>query len=300
MARSQRKFRQKYNESLDFLSAGGSIDTISGYAKSLSISRTMARPLIKRLHDEGLLIEGRTSAARPVRQSDYYDRREVLQTKDILRRAFMHWIIEQELTPGMHIDERKVAARLHIPLLSVREFMIAMSQFGYFRKIRDREWVVEDLNRDFFAQMLEVRMMFELNSVTPLIALSEEDPFWRTLHKLRNQHLDLLEAVDGETLSFVELDNAFHGLLNTASNNRVMHIFQDAIFFVFYYHYRWGSSDERTRNKTAMNEHLKIIEALFERDAIKARSSLQAHLQAAQDNLLNSIDMRSRNRNDRN
>jgi DNA-binding GntR family transcriptional regulator len=293
MARTQRKFRQKYNESLDFLAAGGAIETISGLASALSISRTMARPLLDRLRENDLLNDGLGVAARPITASDYFDRSEVLETKEILRRAFMHWIIEQELKPGTHIDERKVATRLQIPLLSVREFMIAMSQFGYFRKVRDREWIVEELDRDFFAQMLDVRMMFELNSIAPLTTLPDDDPFWRTLYSLRNQHHDLLETKGGETLPFVELDNAFHGLLNTSSNNRVMQIFQDAIFFVFYYHYRWGSSDERVRNETAMNEHLKIIEALFDRDSERAKTSLKAHLQAAQDNLLNSIDMRT-------
>ncbi|MBE9640470.1 GntR family transcriptional regulator [Salipiger mangrovisoli] len=256
------------------------------------ISRTMARPLVERLQENSLLADSLGGAARSVRPSDYYDRSETLETKDILRRAFMHWIIEQELAPGMYIDERKVAARLRIPLLSVREFLISMSQFGYFRKVRDREWVVEDLDRTFFSQMLDVRMMFELNSIAPLIELPEQDPFWRTLYSLRNQHLDLLETKGGETLPFVELDNAFHGLLNTASNNRVMQIFQDAVFFVFYFHYRWDNSDERARNEIAMREHLNIMDAIFDKDVESSRSSLRGHLQAAQDNLLSSIENR--------
>lgn len=294
MARSQRRFKNKYNESLDFLAAGGSIESISGFSSSLSISRTLARPILARLTEKGLVGDDLGTAARPVKRSDYYAREDVLETKEILRTAFMHWIIEQELKPGMHIDERQVAARLRIPLLAVREFMIALSQFGYFRKVRDREWVVEDLDREFYAQLLDVRKTFELNSIKPLVALPDEDPFWRSLHSLRNQHHNLLETSGGETLPFVELDNAFHSLLNSASDNRFMQIFQEAVFFVFYYHYRWGSPDEKTRNETAMNEHLKIIEALFDRDEERASVMLLNHLQVAQDNLLDSIEERAK------
>ncbi|PWJ13861.1 GntR family transcriptional regulator [Jannaschia seohaensis] len=290
MARSQRTFRLKYNEALDFLAAGGRVESISGFARKLAVSRTTARSLIQQLRKRGLLDSDQGPLQRPVHQSDYYPRSQVLETTEILRSAFMNWIIREQLRPGHYVDEAQIATQLQIPMSNVREFLIGLSKFGFFRKHRGREWRVEPITRDFIGQMLNLRRMLEVNSVAPLVGLPHSDPFWPTLQSIRTRHVELLQTVGGETLPFVELDNRFHSLLNSASENRIMQVLQEAVFFIFHFHYRWGSSEEKARNEQAMVEHLQIIDALIERDSDRATSALIAHLSTAQNTLVASLE----------
>lgn len=289
MARSQRTFRLKYNESLDFLAAGGAVDSIAGFARALDISRTTARFVLARLQESGVLGAGHGAAARVIQQSDYFPTIQVLETTAILRSAFMNWIIRERLRPGHFLDEAEIATQLQIPMSNVREFLIGLSKFGFFRKMRGREWRVEPIGRDFIGQLLDLRRTLEVKSIAPLVVLPAGDPFWPALQSLRKRHLELLSSVGGEALPFVELDNRLHSLLNSASDNRIMMILQEAVFFLFYFHYRWGSLEETARNETAMVEHLEIIDALIARDEDRATSALVSHLSMAQDTLLGSL-----------
>lgn len=290
MARSQRRFRQKFNEALDLLATGGKIDTIAGFAKALDTSRTTARAILSALTETELIAEEKGSAIRPITSADYFPRSDVLETREVLRSACMRWIIQERLQPGTYVDEVKMATRLRIPVSSVHEFLISLGQFGFFRRVRNREWIVEAMNKSFIEQLLQLRMMFEFNSIDPLIALPEDHPFWRTLHRIKKQHLALLEEKCGDAFRFFELDNRLHWLMSSSSDNRLMQIFQEAIFFVFFYHYRWDSSNEKDRNMKALEEHLQFIDALIRRDATSAKLLFRTHLKTAQDTLLNSIE----------
>lgn len=290
MARSQRTFRLKYNEALDFLAAGREYDSISGLARNLHVSRTTARSIVARLQDQGILTGSIGRAARSIDRADYYPRNQVLETTEILRAAFMTWIIHERLRPGDIVDEAEIATRHHIPMSNVREFLIGLAKFGFFRKLRGRVWKVEPISPDFIDQMLSLRRMLEVKSIAPLVALPAHDPFWPALQSLRIRHEDLLGTIGGDTLPFVALDNQLHSLLNTASDNRLMMIMQEAAFFLFHYHYRWGSTDEKARNEQAMIEHLEIIDALTARDGARAEASLIKHLTAAKNTLLDTLD----------
>lgn len=290
MARSQRKFRLKYNEALNFFAAGGICESISGFARHLGISRTTARAVLIHLEEQGILRDGSGGALRPIEQSDYFPRNRVLETTEILRSDFMNWIIRERLRPGHIIDEAEIATRLQIPMSNVREFLIGLSKFGFFLKMRGREWKVEPISPSFIGQILDLRQTLELNSIAPLVALPSQDPFWPTLHSLRKRHVALLETEGGETLQFVALDNQLHSLLNSASNNRIMLILQEAVFFLFYYHYRWDSTDEKVRNEQAMIEHLEIIDALTAQDGARAEEALIKHLAAAKETLLHTLE----------
>lgn len=291
MARSQRTFRLKYNEALDFLAAGGEYDSISGLARNLHVSRTTARTILARLQDQGILTGGIGRAARSIDQADYYPTNQVLETTEILRAAFMTWIIRERLRPGDIVDEAEIATRHQIPMSNVREFLIGLAKFGFFRKLRGREWKVEPISPDFIDQMLNLRRMLEVKSIASLVALPAHDPFWPALQSLRTRHVELLGTIGGETLPFVALDNQLHSLLNTSSDNRIMMILQEAVFFLFHYHYRWGSTDEKARNEQAMIEHLEIIDALIARDAERAEASLINHLSVAKNTLLETLDV---------
>ncbi len=88
---------------------------------------------------------------------------------------------------------------------------------------------------------------------------------------------------------FSALDDGFHRLIAAAAPNRFINDMSDVFTFIFHYHYQWNKIDEKTRNATALAEHLAYIDALRSRDVRRVERACRAHLQSARDTLLRSI-----------
>ncbi len=290
MARSQRKFRSKFNESLDWLESGGEITSISEFSRILDTSRTTSRVILERLTNQGLIKLNRGKLIRPISSADYYPQHDVLETREILRTACMRWIMKERFRPGARLDEVLIATKLQVPVSSVHDFFISLNQFGFIRRVKNRVWAVEPIDYEFINQILELRIILELKSINKLVNLPKNHVFWGKLKNIRKEHLKQIKADKGDSLPFFELDNRLHSLMNSSSENRLMKTFEEAVFFIFFYHYQWEKESEKSRNVKALREHLKFIDALLARDDYKAKRYLFMHLQSAQNTLLNSIE----------
>lgn len=289
MARSQRRFRGKYNESLHWLESGGEIKSVSQLAQHLNTSRTTARAIIQQLTTTGIVDETGQRLTRGIVDQDYYPLNDVMETREILRKDCMNWIMKEKFIPGSILDEVLIATRLKIPVSSVHDFLVSLSQFGFIKRVKNREWLVEPISHEFINQVLELRRILELQSIAPLIRLPANNVFWSKLAHIYQDHKKQLSDNNGEALAFFELDNRLHSLLTSASNNRLMTIFEDAVFFIFFYHYQWGKKSEESRNLQAMKEHVSLIESLLEKDEAKAKKHLESHLNSAQQTLIHSV-----------
>ncbi len=78
---------------------------------------------------------------------------------------------------------------------------------------------------------------------------------------------------------FFELDQKFHSLLLSATNNPFMDQFYDIISVIFHFHYQWDNSDLRTRNMVAIEEHMAVLSKILSGDDIGAKGELRHHLQ---------------------
>jgi DNA-binding GntR family transcriptional regulator len=134
-----------------------------------------------------------------------------------------------------------------------------------------------------------VRLMFELRSAQRFITLPEDDPVWRTLKQIKQEHLTLLKEAQTRFADFSELDERFHRLINDASRNRFIVGFYDVISMIFHYHYQWNKRGEKERNIAAIREHLIYIEALQSRDRNTAMASCRAHMTTARSTLMDSV-----------
>lgn len=294
MARSQRKFRSKFNESLDWLESGGNILSISEFSRVLDTSRTTSRVILERLTSLGLIEHNRGKLIRPISSADYYPQNDVLETREILRTACMRWIMKERFRPGARLDEVLIATKLQIPVSSVHDFFVSLNQFGFISHSKNRLWTVEPIDYEFISQILELRIILELKSINRLVKLPNNHVFWGKLKNLRKEHVKQIKADKGDSIPFFELDNRLHTLMNSASDNRLMKTFEEAVFFIFFYHYQWEKVSEKNRNLNALKEHLNFIDALLERNDYKAKRYLFIHLQSAQNTLMNSIEQRQK------
>ena len=71
--------------------------------------------------------------------------------------------------------------------------------------------------------------------------------------------------------------------------NRFVAEFQKVITLIFHYHYQWDKKDERDRNLAAIGEHLRLIEALTDRNEDGALAAARDHLRTSKQTLLSSL-----------
>lgn len=291
MVKQNNVYKEAYNRALGLLVDGGSLPSEPELGSSLAVSRTTVRSILGRMQERGLIDwdKRRKLVLREPEKSDFFPDGETDKPTDIVERSFMKKLLAEGARPGTQISELELARDIGVGTSSVREFLIRFSRFGLIEKRPNSRWVLKGFTREFALELTDIREMFELRSAQAFCALPANDPAWAALDRLAAEHRALLSDVDRRFAEFSELDESFHRLIHGASRNRFIMDFYDVIAMVFHYHYQWNKSDERSRNRTALQEHLAYIAALRSRDAGAIDRTCRAHLRSARETLLQSI-----------
>lgn len=288
------RYKSTYNQALKLIAdlpLASGLPTETVLSKQLLASRTTIRAVLSQLASERIIEwRGRTKLVlrRPI-ADDYYVFAETQSTNQLIETAFMQWILSGDIGEGATFKETELAEEFGVSISALREFLIRFSRFGLIEKQANRGWVLRGFTKAFALELSDVREMFELRSIEKFLELPESDVRWKELSSLENRHLALTTDVNMDNLTFSQLDEHFHRLINSAANNRFVTDFHDLISMIFHYHYRWNKHDERERNAVAITQHLAIIDALKKREVGKARTACCTHLASARETLLNSI-----------
>ena len=288
MAKPRTLFNQTYNECLDLLASGQSLPSELKLSTLFKISRTTVRSVLVKLKDAGLIDDDRRHL-RPPEEDDYFTSDEIGATADLVERWFMQKILVEDASPGRPINELEIARETGVSTGTVREFLIRFSRFGLIEKRRNSNWTLKGFTPEFALELADVREMFESRSARLFVALPKSHPSWRELKRIETEHLRMRANSATLERDFSSLDEQFHRLIHTASQNRFIIDFYDVIAMVFHYHYQWNKVDEQARNAVAIEEHLAYIAALTARDARQVEKMCQLHLRSARDTLMSSV-----------
>jgi DNA-binding GntR family transcriptional regulator len=292
--KSNAVFKRAYNQSLSLLDGcdiAADIGSEPSWAQRLGVSRTTVRAILQALAAAKLIaFDGRRKvlARRPV-VSDRYPDGETRPVKDIVEKQFMQWILHGDCKPGQQINGLELARQFSVSTSAIRDYLSGFSQFGLLERRPNGSWMFRGITREFAEELFEVRVMFELRSAQRFVTLPDDDPSWKMLELIRQEHRKLLDEAQTRFTDFSELDERFHRLINDASRNRFIVGFYDVISMIFHYHYQWNKKGEKERNITAIREHLAYIEALRSRDRNAATASCRAHMATARSTLMDSI-----------
>ncbi|WP_133125051.1 GntR family transcriptional regulator [Thalassospira lohafexi] len=291
MARSDRKFKTSFNTWLDSVSIGNSPDTISGLARLLVVSRTLARRVLERAIEINLISSNSFPIVllRQPQKSDYFPISEIRSLEERLETDFMMWLKDAQPAPGSRLSEAALARRFGVSNTAIREFLIGLSRVGFIRKEPQRSWILEGFTEQYALELHEVRRMFECRAIRAIFDIPEDEPFWGKLLRLRQEHIQLRSEIDTRFTEFSELDTRFHRTLNAAAGNRFMDGFQDSISVIFHFHYRWSKKNQVGRNGFAVQEHLEIIDAILRQDQGAATAALERHLETAHQTFIASL-----------
>lgn len=294
MSRNNSIYKETFNRGLDLIKDLGADATLPA-EKELSekwgISRTTVRAVLTQLNETGIIKwAGRIKTVlRTPAKSDYYATEETISTSARVETQFMEYVIGGDLKPGTILRESELVREFGASTSVVREFLIRFSRFGLIEKEPNRHWVLRGFTRGFAIELFDVREMYELRAFKQFLQCGAGSEQHLALIGLEAEHVQFVENIDTDYLSFPGLDENFHQVLISELHNRFIADFFELVSVIFHYHYRWNKQNEKERNLQATLQHLQVIRAVAAADFTRAQQAFEIHLQSARTTLLSSV-----------
>ena len=260
--------------------------------KLLNISRTTVRSCVEHLCDIGLIKrEGPNKVVlRQADPTDYYDIADKVSTKDIqIEKHFLGLINTGKLLPGDRFSELSLAKNSGCTTITVREFLIKFSNNGLIEKIPRGRWKMVKFDEDFARELVSFRQMVEMQAITELLKIPNDNPIWQELQDILILHQAVRDDLENRYLEFPDLDKALHYAIKKSTKNRFTTQFYDIVSFVCHYHYQWDKTGELERYTVAIDQHIDILNNLVTHNTAGAIIAMEKHLQVAEETLLRCV-----------
>lgn len=191
---------------------------------------------------------------------------------DIVYREVYRRIIELELPPGSRLSEQDIARQMGISRQPVRDALWRLSKLGLVQLQPQRATTVSLISEEAVLEARFVRTALEAEVArTAALALGESD--LAAMARLIEQQGDAVTA--GDRIRFHALDDAFHRAICEASGHAaVWTLIQENKAHMD--RVRWLSLAFGAR--TALDEHVRIFDALRDRDPDRAAEAMRSHL----------------------
>ena len=193
--------------------------------------------------------------------------------RDYALRILKENIIRLELEPGSSVSDREVAARLSLSRTPVREALLELAKAKVVEIYPQKGSVVSLIDYDLVEEAYFVRSVLE----TAVVELACEKADAGCLEELEaNVKLQWFYQKDKVTEKLLELDDEFHHLLFKGAGKMQAYEMMKGMMVHF----------DRVRNmalgtlkdKSLVDDHAKILEAVAKRDADGARKLMDKHL----------------------
>jgi DNA-binding GntR family transcriptional regulator len=191
-------------------------------------------------------------------------------------------IIEGVLKPGDQINEKALSDRNGLSRAPIREACRRLEQAGLVEIIVNRGVFVRKISRRAAAELCEVKLVLARHAC-PLIA---ERITPSQLNKLRALVEKIeREAASGSLQRYYRLNEDFHHrLIDAADNQRLSAIYKSINKELNLF--RWRAFQDAPALADSMAAHRTIIDALAARDAAAFARAMLAHLEAANQRVL--------------
>lgn len=185
-------------------------------------------------------------------------------------------IVSLELPPGSVVSERDLMQRLGLGRTPVREALRDLARDSLIEVFPRRGMFVSSVDVGDIAGLSEVRLVLEPAAARLAAERSTEADQEQTLAFLAE--LERTGAPDVRTL--IELDQRIHRHIYRCSHN----VFLESTLAEYYMLALriWFLALERVSERldTAVHEHRAVLEAIRDRDAMRAEAEMRTHIQS--------------------
>ncbi|WP_406676353.1 GntR family transcriptional regulator [Moorella sp. ACPs] len=190
-------------------------------------------------------------------------------------------IINNTIKPGTMIQERILAEKLGVSRTPVREALRRLNSEGLIELIPGKGATVTKITIEDIREIMQVREPLECLAVK-LAAERIQPQDIKYLEDMIANWDKEINCTDPAQINFQSLstkDIAFHEyIVEIAGNKRlasILNMLRDQIRRITFL-----TQDNKTRIETSFPQHLKILEALKQRDPAAAEESMRKHMQS--------------------
>jgi DNA-binding GntR family transcriptional regulator len=205
--------------------------------------------------------------------------------RDIVFETLREAIIEGVLNPGERLMEVQLAEEMGVSRTPVREAIRKLELEGFVVMLARKGAYVADISTKDIADVFEIRAGLE-SLACQLAAERITDEELDELQVLLVKVVD--NAEQGDVEAFIEADTEFHDVLYRASRNeRLVQIISNLREQI--QRFRSTTLASPGRLKVALEEHKKIVDAIYERNIVLAGQLAQEHIENAENRMLDII-----------
>ena len=194
-------------------------------------------------------------------------------------------LINGQLEFGEVYSANHFAEILGVSRTPIREALLQLTSEGFFVSLRGRGFKIKEFSEKEIQDFFEARKMIEAYVIEQLVdEVSAEDlkPLDDSLAQMINGHKKT------ETYRFLEADKSFHmNLIRRYENSLLESIMGNIRDFISILGQKALASPGRVEE--VIQEHQHILEALHQKDRIKAVQAIQYHLDATEKSLLENL-----------
>lgn len=217
-----------------------------------------------------------------VKEAQRSPRADVRRPRERAYADIKRGILQGELATGQMVSLRELSARVRCPLAGVRDAVVRLECERLLRVHPQRGIQVTEVDLDFVREAYQLRLMIELEGIRRLADAPDRTAL-RTIARRTKASIDELDGggSDAALARAAEVDWSFHALIVDALRSRLLaDIYrqnrerQRLIGRTF-------AMDPARHARSALQEHVPVIDALVAADGARAAALLEAHVTSA-------------------
>ena len=191
-------------------------------------------------------------------------------------------IISGEYPEGTRLKEESIAAEFDTSRTPVRAALQYLEQDGLISNVANKGAKVLSFKAD------EIEEIYEIRKVLELLALEISLPII-SMQKLLDLKNEIIENRKNEDIQLqTELDAKFHSLIvNSTNKKRLINMLRQ--LFRLIQNFRGLGFRDKDTKESAIDEHLKILDAIVRRDISEAKELMKKHIENSKIIALNQL-----------
>jgi GntR family transcriptional regulator, rspAB operon transcriptional repressor len=213
-------------------------------------------------------------------------------TENLSARAYSqikNLILSNEVLPGQKLHHQELSERLGVSRTPVREALTRLVQEGYVSLLPNRGFTCKEIRLQEAEELYDLREALEAFVVEKAIENLTAAGLDQLAHKVNLYGEDVRKRFSRERLVY---DQDLHLEIARLSGNETLGKTLAQVFERIILKRRTDGLYDPARGMKAHQEHLRLLQAMKQRDRAKAVAIVRAHIRAGKDNVV--ADLRQR------
>jgi DNA-binding GntR family transcriptional regulator len=200
-----------------------------------------------------------------------------------------HLILCNEIMPGQKLHHQELSERLGVSRTPVREALTRLVQEGYVSFLPNRGFTCKEIRIQEAEELYDLREALEAFAVEKAIAKLTQASLDQLRRKMSSYGRDVQKRFTRERLVY---DQDVHmQIIRLAGNetltNTLSHVFERIVL-----KRRTDGLYDPARGLTAHEEHMRLLDAMQQRNVSAAVAIIREHIQAGKKNVMADLEQR--------